>query len=87
MCSGRFGAQVLPVQSWLSLLAEVTQIKPDSVCVCWGEGGADRWHRCGHSRRQKRGRVKEPHGDKKGREERGEETGITKEAEAGEKRA
>ena len=36
---------------------------------------------------RKRGRVKEPHGDKKGREERGEETGVTKEAEAGEKRA
>lgn len=58
MCSGRFGAQVLPVKSWLSLLAEVTQIKPDS-----GGGGAP--GRTGGidadtAGDRERGRVKEP---------------------------
>lgn len=76
---------MLPVKSWLSLLAKVTQIKPDPVCGGERTGGIDA-DTAGDRERERKGQGA-AHGDKKGQEERGEETGITKEAETGEKRA
>lgn len=78
---------MLPVKSWLSLLAKVTQIKPDSVCGV-GVGGSGQVASMRTQRRQRERKGQgATHGDKKGREERGEEMGVTKEAETGEKRA